>query len=54
VDDRVPTWAIVADYASRLDLAEKAATEQHRMWRNLVALLPYTVPGEAKPVIPAQ
>ena len=49
-----PSWAIVADYAIRLEIAEKAAAAQHRWWLNFVALLPYAVPVEKPVVIPLQ
>lgn len=49
-----PSWAIVADYAARLDTAEKAAAAEHQVWLNLVALLPYAVPVEKPAAIPLQ
>lgn len=50
-----PSWAIVADYAIRLEVAEKAAQREHQMWLNLLALLPYAVPVERLAVdIPLQ
>ena len=48
-----PTWAIVADYAQRLDAAEKAATAEHQWWLSFVALLPYAVPVERLVTAPA-
>jgi hypothetical protein len=49
-----PTWAIVADYATRLNDAEKASAAQHRWWRNYIALMPYAVHREQTVRIPEQ
>lgn len=45
-----PTWAIVADYATRLSEAEKTAAADRRWWLGVIALMRFGVPVE-KPVV---
>ena len=49
-----PTWALVADYAGRLDEAKRATEAERRFWLGLFALFKYAVPVERPIVIPMQ
>ena len=49
-----PTWALVADYAGRLDEAKRVTEAERRFWMGLFALFKYAVPVERPIVIPLQ
>jgi hypothetical protein len=49
-----PTWAMVSDFANRLEAAEKRSATEHRVWLNLIALLPFGVTVEKTVNIPLQ
>lgn len=49
-----PTWAIVADYAARLDEAKRSVEQERRFWLGLFALFRFAVPVERAVVIPMQ